>query len=350
MYVQEDQAKHLLRSQGFPLLRFGSAKTLEEVNVFLRGMEMQKASIQLQGESAEKQVGHSKDEVLAIARTLIERNQDAMPAQRLLLQEIPPWPKLGEIRYGICYAKGGYTIEGEFLKVPFSWTLLPGERVKERGVNMLKNPSFASLLQQGLDLFCTLHSTSLSVQVVGRSGAGDYAIAEVAMYFDPRSCVLREELANLYDPLLLTLEERIAEQFDLEYHALGGKIGCVVSGLGIGYAILDRIAQLGEEASCLLNVERGVSLDRLHAGFRILLADTKTKAILLYLTPKQFSCQALDRLFSQVLCRSPRKVPVVCIGDTEELYLGKNQAKNRMIAWTEQLENGIDMVVNGVKH
>ncbi len=72
-----------------------------------------------------------------------------------------------------------------------------------------------------------------------------------------------------------------ASKHDLNYIKLDGNIGCMVNGAGLAMATMDIIKLAGGEPANFLDVGGGASQERVEQAFKILLADTNVKAVLI---------------------------------------------------------------------
>tara|TARA_R110001592_G_scaffold237306_8_gene496294 strand:- start:45597 stop:46787 length:1191 start_codon:yes stop_codon:yes gene_type:complete len=80
------------------------------------------------------------------------------------------------------------------------------------------------------------------------------------------------------------LEENATEveagEYDLNYVALDGNVGCMVNGAGLAMATMDIIKLSGGEPANFLDVGGTANAERVEKAFRIILKDKKVKAIL----------------------------------------------------------------------
>ena len=72
-----------------------------------------------------------------------------------------------------------------------------------------------------------------------------------------------------------------AREVGLNYVALDGNVGCMVNGAGLAMATMDLIKQAGGDPANFLDVGGTADAARVEAAFRIILQDTKLKAILI---------------------------------------------------------------------
>lgn len=99
--------------------------------------------------------------------------------------------------------------------------------------------------------------------------------------FDDNALFRHKEYADLRD---LNEEEPLeieASKFDLNYIKLDGNIGCMVNGAGLAMATMDIIKLSGGDPANFLDVGGGASQERVEQAFKILLADTNVKAVLI---------------------------------------------------------------------
>ena len=87
-----------------------------------------------------------------------------------------------------------------------------------------------------------------------------------------------EELRDLDEEEPLEIE---ASKHDLNYIKLDGNIGCMVNGAGLAMATMDIIKLAGGEPANFLDVGGGASQERVEQAFKILLADSNVKAVLI---------------------------------------------------------------------
>ena len=71
-----------------------------------------------------------------------------------------------------------------------------------------------------------------------------------------------------------------AREAGLNYVDLDGNVGCMVNGAGLAMATMDLIKQAGGEPANFLDVGGTADSERVEKAFRIILRDSKVKAIL----------------------------------------------------------------------
>ncbi len=83
------------------------------------------------------------------------------------------------------------------------------------------------------------------------------------------------------DPSQEDAREAHAAQWELNYVALDGNIGCMVNGAGLAMGTMDIVKLHGGEPANFLDVGGGATKERVTEAFKIILSDDKVKAVLL---------------------------------------------------------------------
>jgi succinyl-CoA synthetase beta subunit len=74
--------------------------------------------------------------------------------------------------------------------------------------------------------------------------------------------------------------ENRAKEWDLNYIALDGSIGCMVNGAGLAMATMDLIKLHGGDPANFLDVGGTATKERVAEAFKIILSDEKVKTVL----------------------------------------------------------------------
>src|SRR5205085_1796829 len=84
-----------------------------------------------------------------------------------------------------------------------------------------------------------------------------------------------------------------ASQAGVNYIALDGNIGCLVNGAGLAMATMDLIQHHGGAPANFLDVGGGANTQQVTEAFRILLSDTKVKAVLVNIFGGIMKCDVI---------------------------------------------------------
>ena len=87
--------------------------------------------------------------------------------------------------------------------------------------------------------------------------------------------------------------ESLAKKYKLSYINLDGNIGCLVNGAGLAMATMDIIKLHGGEPANFLDVGGDASLEQVTQAFKIILSDSKVKAILINIFGGIMKCDVI---------------------------------------------------------
>src|SRR5918992_2943534 len=116
---------------------------------------------------------------------------------------------------------------------------------------------------------------------------------DAKMTFDDNAMYRHTDFHALRD---LNEEEPLeieASKFDLNYIKLDGNIACMVNGAGLAMATMDIIKLAGGEPANFLDVGGGASKEKVAHAFRILLADTRVRGVLINIFGGIMRCDVL---------------------------------------------------------
>jgi succinyl-CoA synthetase beta subunit len=84
----------------------------------------------------------------------------------------------------------------------------------------------------------------------------------------------------MHDPSQEDAREAQAAQWELNYVALDGNIGCMVNGAGLAMGTMDIVKLHGGNPANFLDVGGGATKERVSEAFKIILSDDTVKAVL----------------------------------------------------------------------
>ena len=84
----------------------------------------------------------------------------------------------------------------------------------------------------------------------------------------------------MHDPTQEDAREAHAAQWELNYVALDGSIGCMVNGAGLAMGTMDIVKLYGGSPANFLDVGGGATKERVSEAFKIILSDSNVKAVL----------------------------------------------------------------------
>ncbi|HZJ91893.1 MAG TPA: ADP-forming succinate--CoA ligase subunit beta [Thiopseudomonas sp.] len=125
-----------------------------------------------------------------------------------------------------------------------------------------------------------------------------------ALYRQPRLRAMQDTGQN--DP-----REAHAAQFELNYVALDGDIGCMVNGAGLAMGTMDIVNHHGGKPANFLDVGGGATKERVSEAFKIILSDSHVKAVLINIFGGIVRCDMIAEGVIGAVKEVGVKVPVV---------------------------------------
>jgi succinyl-CoA synthetase beta subunit len=117
-----------------------------------------------------------------------------------------------------------------------------------------------------------------------------------------------EQMSQYQD---LSPVEVLAKKYKLSYISLDGNIGCLVNGAGLAMATMDIIKLHGGEPANFLDVGGDASLEQVTQAFKIILSDSKVKAILINIFGGIMKCDVIASGIIQAVKEVGIHIPLV---------------------------------------
>ena len=133
---------------------------------------------------------------------------------------------------------------------------------------------------------------------------GKFNIDDNALYRQPK-------LKEMRDPTQEDERENRAQEWELNYIALDGNIGCMVNGAGLAMATMDLIKLNGGEPANFLDVGGGATKERVTEAFKIILSDSNVKGILVNIFGGIVRCDMIADGIIGAVQEAKIEVPVV---------------------------------------
>ncbi|MDX1609413.1 MAG: ADP-forming succinate--CoA ligase subunit beta [Halofilum sp. (in: g-proteobacteria)] len=147
---------------------------------------------------------------------------------------------------------------------------LSGDQIKQ----------FGKLLTGLGRLFVEKDLSLVEVNPLVITGKGDLICLDAKINVDDNALYRHSDVAELRDSSQEDERENRAKEWDLNYIALEGNIGCMVNGAGLAMATMDVVKLHGGEPANFLDVGGGATAERVAEAFKIIVSDENVKAIL----------------------------------------------------------------------
>lgn len=109
---------------------------------------------------------------------------------------------------------------------------------------------------------------------------GNLHCLDAKINLDGSALYRQPKLKAMEDPSQEDERERRAAEWELNYVALDGNIGCMVNGAGLAMATMDIIKLYGSEPANFLDVGGGATREKVTEAFKIILSDPNVQGIL----------------------------------------------------------------------
>ena len=167
-------------------------------------------------------------------------------------------------------------------------------------------------LMQGLyRLFLDKDASQIEINPLIVTGDGRLLALDGKINIDDNALFAHPDIAALRDPAQEDAKEGTAREHGLNYITLGGNIGCMVNGAGLAMATMDVIKLHGGEPANFLDVGGGATKEKVTEAFKLILADTTVKAVLINIFGGIVRCDMIAEGIIAAVKEVDVKVPVV---------------------------------------
>ena len=128
---------------------------------------------------------------------------------------------------------------------------------------------------------------------------------------DANALYRQPKLREMHDPSQDDPREAHAAQWELNYVALDGNIGCMVNGAGLAMGTMDIVNLHGGSPANFLHVGGGATKERVTEAFKIILSDSKVQAVLVNIFGGIVRCDMIAEGIIGAVKEVGVKVPVV---------------------------------------
>ena len=180
---------------------------------------------------------------------------------------------------------------------------------------------------------------------------GEVLALDAKLNFDDNALFRQEAILAMRDESEEDPREVAASKVGLNYIGLDGNIGCMVNGAGLAMATMDIIKHYGGDPANFLDVGGGANEQQVTEAFKILVADSQVKAILVNIFGGIMKCDIIARGIIAAVKTVGLKVPLVVRLEGTNVEEGRKLLKESgldLIA-ANQLSEAAEKVVLAVK-
>ncbi|WIO75491.1 ADP-forming succinate--CoA ligase subunit beta [Porticoccaceae bacterium LTM1] len=140
---------------------------------------------------------------------------------------------------------------------------------------------------------------------------GNLHCLDAKLVIDSNAMYRQKGLKEMHDPSQEDAREAHAAQWDLNYVALEGNIGCMVNGAGLAMGTMDIVKLHGGQPANFLDVGGGATKERVIEAFKIILSDDSVEAVLINIFGGIVRCDLIAEGVIGAVEEVGVKVPVV---------------------------------------
>lgn len=315
MNLHEYQAKQLLAAYGCPVSRGKVAATKKEAAEFAKemgGLCVVKAQVHAggRGKAGGVKLVKTPEEAENVAGSLLgsqlvtyQTTAEGQPVHQVLIEEpcnIEKELYLGAVidrsKQRIVFmasTEGGVDIEKIADESPekiLTITVDPmvgvmpyqgRELAFELGLTGTLVKEFTNLLVSLGKVFQDNDFSLLEINPLVITKEGHLLCLDAKINVDDNALYRLPKIAALRDVTQEDERENRAREWELNYIALDGDIGCMVNGAGLAMATMDMIKLHGGNPANFLDVGGGATKERVTEAFKIILSDKNVKSILI---------------------------------------------------------------------
>jgi succinyl-CoA synthetase beta subunit len=170
---------------------------------------------------------------------------------------------------------------------------------------------FVHIFLQLARLFYDRDLALLEINPLVITEQGDLHCLDAKINIDGNALYRQQQIREMHDPSQDDAREAHAAQWELNYVALDGSIGCMVNGAGLAMGTMDIIKLHGGEPANFLDVGGGATKERVTEAFKIILSDSNVKAVLVNIFGGIVRCDLIAEGIIGAVEEVGVKVPVV---------------------------------------
>jgi succinyl-CoA synthetase beta subunit len=180
---------------------------------------------------------------------------------------------------------------------------------------------------------------------------GKLVCLDAKVVVDDNALYRQPELRAMRDASQEDERENRARDWELNYIALDGDIGCMVNGAGLAMATMDLIKLQGGNPANFLDVGGGATQERVTEAFKIILSDSKVKGVLVNIFGGIVRCDMIADGIMGAVTEVGVKVPVVVRleGNNADLGAKKLSESGLNIIAAKSLTDAAKLIVEAVK-
>jgi succinyl-CoA synthetase beta subunit len=358
MHIHEYQAKNLLFRYGIAAPPCAMASNSEEVEEKIKELGLTEAFVKVQihaggrGKAGGVKFAKNPEEIARIAEQMLgmkivndQTGQQGIIANKVLISAPSSIKREYYLAAAIDRSKampiliaspeGGMEIEEIALEKPDSILKIPMELDGYvRGYHLLTLAKFmlweGETRKKGMEIASNLarafmenDGELLEINPLVLTEHGDLLALDAKFSIDDNALYRQPAIAQWYDSSQSTPNEVMAKEYDLAYIGLDGEIGCLVNGAGLAMATMDIIRHYDGMPANFLDVGGGATKEEVAHGFKIILMDSRVKAIFVNIFGGIMDCGVLSEGIVAASKENTIRVPLIVRMEGTNVEVGK---------------------------
>jgi len=145
--------------------------------------------------------------------------------------------------------------------------------------NMYKE--FVTCVKGLYNIFVSNDVSLIEINPLAINSDNSFVALDAKIVFDDNALYRLPHIVSLMDKMQENHREVLAQEYNLNYIALDGNIGCLVNGAGLAMSTMDIIKYAGGEPANFLDVGGGATKENVKEALKIILDDKNVKALLI---------------------------------------------------------------------
>ncbi|MDA0804166.1 MAG: ADP-forming succinate--CoA ligase subunit beta [Proteobacteria bacterium] len=191
------------------------------------------------------------------------------------------------------------------------------------GLNSDQVKQFTKLFLGLAKLFEDFDLALLEINPLVITDQGNLHCLDGKINIDSNAMYRQPKLKEMHDPSQEDAREAHAAEWELNYVALDGNIGCMVNGAGLAMGTMDIVQLHGGSPANFLDVGGGATKERVTEAFKIILSDTNVKAVLVNIFGGIVRCDLIAEGIIGAVHEVGVEVPVVVRLEGNNAELGR---------------------------
>lgn len=191
------------------------------------------------------------------------------------------------------------------------------------GLDAALSLKLAALVAALYNVFVTHDLSLIEINPLVLTKQGNFVLLDAKCSVDDNAIYRQDFLSAFRDYDEEDPRDLRASKHGLNFVGLDGSIGCMVNGAGLAMATMDIIKKYGGEPANFLDVGGGASKEAVTEAFKILLADSKVKGILVNIFGGIMKCDVIAQGIVAAAREVSLNVPLVVRLQGTNVELGR---------------------------